>query len=636
MGDLMNFSTIGIGVFAFWFCSAARAGVIVKNEPGQITFDIEIEGLDMMPARLNGEDFLTLRLRGVGDFGAIKYSVGDPELPVVRFFAEGDVVVEPDPKFQSGVLKDLMRVRPSQPSWSKSESRSPDFVMNTSSYLRDAFMSGPRFDVEEIGSYRGLSRKMVTLYPLDYNPATGGYRLTNSFRIKIRKYPPQNKYNRTIAVISGSKYERSQALERLKSLKRHQGFEIRSLVVGKDVDSTPKAIRDALRGMYLKGENLEFAIIVGDISDVPSHQSKHIFGVTDHYFRSIDTEQYEEDIASPDIGIGRLSVGNERELEDIVGKIERYAVGKFSTPELSDGDLWLRYPSFIATHDRYQVAEATHNAVITEFLEPKNYERFFPDDHGKGGDKLYPISFDAKKSEIVEAVSQGRFIINFSGHGSHTGWEDLSANDVVSLNHPSALPWVLSNSCITGDFREEPVFAETWLRHPRGAISFWGSMDSTYWDEDDILERAVYREVYDRGLRTFDLIYQGALSEVWRFYGGANRSKYYWETYVTFGDPSLGVRIDRPRKIRMDGPRRILIGQKQVRWLLSEGELPLSGVEVVLLRESDGRMAQALTDADGYVDLDLNGLGESADVLNLYIHGPDVEMLNQEITVSEN
>lgn len=632
----MNFSTIGIGVFAFLFCSATRAGVMVKNETGQITLDIEIEGLDMMPARLNGEDFLTLRLRGVGDFGAIKYSVGDPELPVVRFFAEGDVVVEAGPKFQSGVLKDRIKVRPSQPSWSKSDSRSPPFMMNTSSYLTDSFTSGPRFDVREIGSYRGLSRKMVTLYPLDYHPATGGYRLTTSFRINIRKYPSQNKSSRTIAVISGSRYEKSQALERLKSLKRQQGFEIQSLVVGKDVASNAQAIRDALRDMYLKGQNLEFAIIVGDISDVPAHQSKHIFGVTDHYFRSIDTEQYEEDIASPDIGVGRLSVSSERDLEDIVGKIERYSVGKFSSPEHPDGDLWLRYPSFIATHDRYQIAEATHNEVITEFFEPKNYERFFPDDHGKGGDKLYPISLAAKKTEIVEAVSQGRFIINFSGHGSHTGWEDLSSNDVLSLNHPSALPWVLSNSCITGDFREEPVFAETWLRHPQGAINFWGSMDSTYWDEDDILEKAVYREVYGRGLRTFDLIYQGALREVWRFYGGANRSKYYWETYITFGDPSLGVRIDRPRKIRIDGPMSILIGQKQVRWQLFEENIPMSGLEVVLLRKSDGRTVHAVTDSDGYVDLDLNGLDESMDVLNLYIHGPDVEMLNQEIPVSEN
>jgi hypothetical protein len=47
---------------------------------------------------------------------------------------------------------------------------------------------------------------------------------------------------------------------------------------------------------------------------------------------------------------------------------------------------------------------------------------------------------------------------------------------------------------------------------------------------------------------------QAALSEVWRYYGGKNHSTHYWETYATFGDPTIQVRTDKLRQpvIRVD------------------------------------------------------------------------------------
>jgi hypothetical protein len=101
---------------------------------------------------------------------------------------------------------------------------------------------------------------------------------------------------------------------------------------------------------------------------------------------------------------------------------------------------------------------------------------------------------------------------------------------------------VISNSCITGNFRVKEVYAETWLRHPRGAIAFWGSMDNTYWTEDDILEKNLYKGIFTLNKRRFDDMQQYALGEFWRHFGGRGYSSYYWESYVTFGDPTLELR----------------------------------------------------------------------------------------------
>jgi hypothetical protein len=614
--------------------TVAQAKVFMIEGDNQTTYEFDIDGVYTSPVNVMGKDFLKVELMGVEGYEAVRYSIGKPEIPVIRLIVEGDVAVEAESGAQTGLLKNGMRIKPSQPSWSKSEKNEPGLAIDFKAYQASVFENRPSYEIESVGSYRGRKRYMVTLNALEYNPALGVYRLTSKYKVTVNKQRIEAPTQPLLAMVVGARFADSPAVVKLKSLKQAQGFRVRTLVVGRDVQDSSDAIREALRSMYLAGENLEFALLVGDVSDVPSHESEHIYGVTDHYYRAIDSEDYDSDINSPDIGVGRISVSSEVDLDVIVAKIERYLSGKFLNAMDSGTNGWLRHPAFIATHDRYQVAEATHNKVIQDFFAPRDYSRVFPDETEKGGDKLFPITLGATRRQIVEHIAQGRFIINFSGHGSHSGWEDVSANDVLGFKHPSALPWVLSNSCITGDFREEPVFAETWLRHPNGAINFWGSMDSTYWDEDDILEKALYREVFTRGVSAFDRIYQGALGEVWRHYGGANRSKYYWETYVTFGDPSLNLRIDRPKSVQVQGPGTLLRGQQKANWQILSAGRPAEGAHVVLVRESDGVVVSSRADGDGNAFLDLERFGVNIEPLKLYVHGPDLEISQKDIGFS--
>ena len=538
-------------VFTAWVCfllafssSIALGKVSIKTGVQATNYVVHLDGVDFQPVMLEGNQFVTAKLVGAERFGAIRYDIGRPELPVVRFLVDGDVSVEVPSAEIEGSLQNKAPIRPSQPSWSKSQKNSPKLVYDRSYYANSAIADVAAYEIETVGSFRGVPRRMVTLNALRYNAATGAYRLTTDYKVTVKSRPVKTSDQLTMAIISGAQFADSPALARLVEMKKSQGYNVKKLSVGTDVDSSPVAIREALRSIYLQEANLRFAVLVGDVEDVPSYESEIIYGVTDHYYRAIDLPDYEADINGPDIGVGRLSVNTESQLEALVHKIEKYGkLAAASKLQDHDAESWKIHPAFIATHDRYQVAEATHNAVIAQHFAPRGYLSAFPNASEKGGDKLYPISLSATKRQIVSHMADGRFIINFSGHGSYTGWEDVTTADVLSFTHPTALPWVLSNACITGDFREEQVFGETWLRHPNGAIVFWGSMDSSYWDEDDILERAAYGAVFTDGIRSFDLIHQAALAEVWRYYGGANRSKYYRETYVTFGDPSLELRL---------------------------------------------------------------------------------------------
>jgi hypothetical protein len=177
---------------------------------------------------------------------------------------------------------------------------------------------------------------------------------------------------------------------------------------------------------------------------------------------------------------------------------------------------------------------------------PLGYGGVFPKPNQVGGDRLYAITHKAGNQEVMSSIIKGRSIINYSGHGATTYWDAprVSQSDVGALNRASSsLPFVISNACITGNYRVAESFAETWQRQEWGAVMFWGSMDSTYWDEDDILEKRMYDGIYTDRKSTFGEITYHALAELWKAYGGANRSAYYWETYIMFGDPSIDLRL---------------------------------------------------------------------------------------------
>ena len=594
----------------------------------QTTYDIQIEGVDLKPVNIGGKDFVAAQFKGVDRFNAVKFELGKPEIPVLRLVVDGEVSVASLGVTVAGLADPLRPIKPGQPSWSKSLKYAPPVAYDPEIYNLNAYKTEPAYEVKKVASVRGAPRYMVTLNAMKYNALTGSYQYQNHYRVVVTKKSMYNDLQQpTMAFIVGGKFAESSSLDALVRLKESQGFKTRKIIMGQNGVASDEGIRSSLKVILKENVNLRYALIVGDAEDVPGHPSKHISGVTDHFYRAIDTDNYETDINGPDIGVGRLSVNSEQQLAAVVGKIARYTDGRFGV------DKWMEHPAFITTHDRWQVAEGTHSAVIAKHLAPRGYDRVFPDASEKGGDKLFPISLHATDEQIVDHMKQGRFIINFSGHGSHTGWEDVTTQDVLSMNDPNALPWVISNACITGDFREEPVFAETWQRHPNGAITFWGSMDSSYWDEDDILEKAMYDAVFQLGKRPFDLIHQYALGEVWRHYGGQSKSSYYWETYVTFGDPSLEVRLSKSMDAGIEGPEALIIGSPDATWKVTANDSPVSGARVTLNRSSDGKSVSGLTNEVGDVTLPLSSFGATAEPLTLVAVGGDLRRYSRDLAV---
>jgi len=178
-----------------------------------------------------------------------------------------------------------------------------------------------------------------------------------------------------------------------------------------------------------------------------------------------------------------------------------------------------------------QLAEETHNYVIDNFLTPNEYIC----------DKIYEAS-GGSSSDITNSLNEGRSLCIYSGHGYSGGWGCVpyDQGDVNSLTNTDMYPFVCSHACSTSPFSNPESYGETWvIAENKGGIAFWGASASTYWDEDDILERGMFQAWWENGLTTIGGMTDMALYRVYENYSGGGMTQYYFEGYNVLGDPSI-------------------------------------------------------------------------------------------------
>ncbi len=584
---------------SFLAATTSQARVTVTETATETRYEIEIEKVSFERVEIENREFQKAKLKGVDGYNGILFREGYPEIPVVRILVNSAPTIQTSkPNMKSAKFLPAP-ILPAQASLPKIKGATAPFVMNGAIYKSN--MSWPKTDysVTKAGSLRGQEQFMVTLHPFIYSPSMNRYVVQNRFVVVVPKTAKVSKQKSTAAesmvFIVGEKFKESPSLQQYAQLKKSLGYHVDFIEIGSEIQS-PDQIRAEIQKLFARSSSrLSHAIIIGDAEDVPGRSSDLIAGVTDHYYRAIDTADYASDINGPDIGVGRISVTNETELATVLEKYTRYQVGVFQTEQ------WLNGGAFLATDDRYQVAEGSHNYAIEKYTAPAGYSGIFPQPNTAGGDQLYAITHRVPNSTVQEAMRAGRTLINYSGHGATEFWDapSVTQEDVRAINH-EALPFVISNACITGQFTIPESFGETWQRHAQGAIMFWGSMDNTYWDEDDILEKRMYDAIYRDSKLQFSEITDESLRGVWQFYGGEGRSAYYWETYVTFGDPAIRFRTRATQALKIEGPAVVPYGLQEISYrITNENGQPLKNARVALHVAQGSYVRSAITDAEG-------------------------------------
>ncbi len=518
---------------------------------------------------MNGKNFATIELLNEG----FTIAQGEAQLPTLKRIVEipqdakADIVVK-SVSWRYTSLKELglpRRVVPVQPSLVKTPDATQKFTINEEYYLTNTFTPKNLAKIVDSGEIRSRNFVLVEVSPVQYNPVTGKLKIMTSCELTINLYgSDMTKTIKKIERFSTPTFE-----DMLKTVFLNYGFYEKDIINSKSVEGyliivyddfydeiQPLADEKVAKGFdvtvtktsEISGgptkENIHayiddaynnwpippaYVLLVGDTGQIPAWTGSSTGTCTDLYYVTIDSGNYFADLI-----ISRFPAATPEHVTAMVDKTIYYEDGAFPSSE------WIKKAVFMASEDNYDVSEGTHNYVIDTYLIPNGYIC----------DKLYCHTYDATTQQVTDALNNGRSLAIYSGHGGTDYWADgpyFDQANVNALTNDGMYPFVCSHACITGTFSDAECFGETWLRAPHKAgLAFWGASESTYWDEDDILEKSMFKAWWEDNLENIGGMTNMALYYLYQYYGGGGMSQYYFEAYNVLGDSSVKIWRNNP------------------------------------------------------------------------------------------
>jgi len=391
-------------------------------------------------------------------------------------------------------------IYPKQYPVSKSQERVL-FIKDRNAYQSDK----PLFS----SSYRIYSDNTAEIYPYDYIPSKN-ILIVRGIQYDYSNLNPKESSN-SVCVIYNDIF--SGQISELSEFYRKRGFSFKShplSVTGSGAQEIEEFIKNAyslepFSYVLLLGSSELLPYITGSGTDYPA---------TDLYYSLIDTMDY-----FPDLFLSRIPAKDTADLINYISKVKtEYSSGRFS---------YNNKGYFIATNDGgwHLLAESSHVYAMSVMREV-----------GYECDSFF--GYYLTGTPLDTAFNDGRGISVYSGHGSAYSWSGPSydQSNIESLSNESMHPIVMSFACLTGNYSIPDYFGYMWLKNPdKGATTFIGASQYTYWEQDDVLQRAFFdslassSSIADAMNKAKNVFYQE--------YGDAPLTRGYYERYNYFTLP---------------------------------------------------------------------------------------------------
>jgi len=566
---LLLLSSVGVSAIHQTNASILSGGTSIQTtfmqgDVPSITVTVTPAVVQVGTTSLEGLKFATL---GMSDEGFTTVD-GQARLPTITRFLEIPSGAQPQVIVDSisWTTTSLMayglpsQVVPVQPSLVKLPGASVDFTMDSMYYTQDSFVPSTPVQITLLGEIRAYNVALIQISPVQYNPATGELRLMTQCTLhvdlpgsdmtrtalSIDRYDTssfETVYNNLFinaGALQGTGHTSpkqegyliivdnalSDAIQPLADWKTSIGL-VTTVTRTSEIPggATKEHIKSYIKDAY---ENWTvppaYVLLVGDVDSIPTWTGSETGTCTDLYYVTLDAGNYFADVI-----ISRLPGQTPDQITNMVDKTLYYEIGQY--PNSS----WIHKAAFMASNDNYGVSEGTHNYVIDNYMIPNNYTC----------DKLYCHTYSATTAQVTTALDDGRSLAIYSGHGSETSWADgppYSQANVNALTNDGMYPFVCSHACLTCQFTVSECFGETWLRAPhKGGVAFWGATDYSYWDEDDILERSMFKAWWIDDIESIGGMTNMGLYYLYQYYSGGGMSQYYFEEYNVLGDSSVIV-----------------------------------------------------------------------------------------------
>jgi hypothetical protein len=622
---------------ADWFSlnSAEPAPPTVSLEAASadgLTFDVELAGFEYSEPHAG---FVSLTLPEEGVAG----QVGDPAVPVinrlvrvpygadVRVSVEGSFEDLPITTFTGAPL--LMPVQPPVPKILGVEDNVP-FTINEDAYSNGAAVFATYAQRMDEGVLRGYRFILLQMRPVNYRPADDLLQVASHLRVTVKFVHPN--MTETIAreerygdpptaaladalfpnagsfgakadhftpagylIIGGKNLLNNAQVDELVAWETQRGFTVTVATI-QDIGATTDAIRNYITNAYQTWDvPPAYVLLVGDTNVLPAFNGQaQPTCATDLYYAAVDGADYFADLS-------------------------------YEKNEWPGGAPWTQHATFMASNDNYNISEGTHNAVCKNYLQPAGFNCT----------KIYSHE-GATTQQALAALQTGPTVHAYSGHGSETSWADgppVNQQQVRSLTN-TTFPLVLSHACLTGSFQLPECFAETWVRSPNGALDFWGASESTYWTEDDIIERAMFYGWF-RGdgsnakhLPWVSSMLNFSLAQLYVIEGATTLVHHYFEMYNLFGDPEVQLYSAPPATVAPQFDQEIQPNTQQLS--IGVGQ-PYA---MVGLTRGDTLLATTYADVSGDAVLTISETLQAGDKLTLTITGENLAPFVGQISVA--
>lgn len=587
---------------------------LAKEQPKGVTLTKENDGYRVdfvLPEYFTngvsaaGNIYYNLRIPEYGE----PSDVGLPNLPQISF----SIMIAYDEQMPVidvlNQIKDLKilndKIYPVQQPWPK-DRRYEDrpFTIDAKYYQSTGNINGPFVKVSEPFIVAGVKGVMITVCPFAYNPSENQLMVTKSgsFRIQLKNQPsisfaPTSSFNQLYdgmflnytsskslgtgryLIITAPAYE--SGLTQLVNEKTGLGY-IVTVVNTTVTGTTNTAILAYIQNLYNNiSTRPEFVLLVGDVDVIPDWIG--IGAGTPH--TDLNYSLLEGNDAFADVFIGRFPIQNTTQLSNIITKTLYMENAINGLPKKN---------IYCASTDNWAITEATHNFVIDSFFVSSVYTNL----------KLYTHTYGATTAQLISALNANQSFAIYSGHGSETSWADgppLNQSQVNTLTN-TVFPYVYSFACLTGSYYiSGECFSETWVRGQNGAVVFWGSSVNSYWDEDDILEKRIFRSMFIEHLtKTSPSFVLGKYLLV-QYYGSVTSTmRRYLEMYNCMGDPSIYMATYGPAIAHTPLPNtENLSGPYTVNCIITPAGQPIVNTKLFWTRGTNFNDSVTMTNTSG-------------------------------------
>ncbi|MCK5833093.1 T9SS type A sorting domain-containing protein [bacterium] len=561
--------------------------------------------------------------------------IGSPELPIFRTMVQIPFGSTPrieviEFNFEEINLIDLGYTLPVTPRRSpriKISGYEPPFEINEEIYSRDSYQYRNPVEIIDVATARSYRLALIEIRPVDYNPVRGTIKVAKGLSFKvihdngdialtrdiktryasksydalikplianpeafmgIGKWLPASSDLGYLIVTADSYADTSQVLAKWKARK---GYSVKVKTVS-ELGGTANSIRNWILAEYDTSEVAPtYILLIGDIDDVPSFEGAESESETDTPYGDMDSGGY-----IPELFVGRISPADAEQLGVFVRRTIAYE--QFDIP--AGHRDFAHKAVFMASNDGsyWDLAEETQRYVISEHFSPAGLEC----------DSIWAYSDPSASANSIAAVRDGRTILSYTGHGGYYLWDapSWSQDDVRELGNVDEYPFVISNACITGTFSLNECFGETWIRQEdAGAIGFIGASNNSYWDEDDVMERVMFDDVFRADYRFAGGMLNRGLLGVHLAY--PSTAEYYYDEYNLLGDPALAIWYGDPVEIAATYPPMLYVGGIVAVNVTSAG----APVDSALVCATDAGIVHSVgyTNSSGNVSLSVAGAG---------------------------